>query len=161
MRSKDAMAYVGKDVVKYAWINGQRNANLVPPLGVPLTVGDGSLGTWKIGDGSNGRHLLEPQLPALIRAPHAFQQKRAVDGLFCSTSRNGKLGDNSWPEGLVSNQIASGCAGRCCSRVYRHSTEVYRSPTRFMHDSMTTKHESKSAARRVALRSRNTEAGSQ
>jgi putative transposase len=62
--------------VKYAWIEGQRQAYPLPAMCTTLAVSISGFRAWKSGGRSNGRRLPDPQLLALIRAIHA-QRKGA------------------------------------------------------------------------------------
>jgi putative transposase len=57
--------------VKYAWIDGQRQAYPLPAMCTTLAVSISGFRAWKSGGRSNGRRLRDPQLLALIRAIHA------------------------------------------------------------------------------------------
>jgi putative transposase len=57
--------------VKYAWIDGQRQAYPLPAMCTTLAVSISGYRAWRRGGRSNGKRLRDPQLLALIRAIHA------------------------------------------------------------------------------------------
>ena len=57
--------------MKYAWIDGQRQAYPLPTMCTTLAVSISGYRAWKSGGRSNGKRLRDPQLLALIRAIHA------------------------------------------------------------------------------------------
>jgi putative transposase len=57
--------------VKYAWIDGQRQAYPLPTRCTTLAVSISGYRAWKSGGRSNGKRLRDPQLLVLIRAIHA------------------------------------------------------------------------------------------
>jgi putative transposase len=57
--------------VKYAWIDGQRQAYPLPAMCTTLAVSISGYRAWKSGGRSNSKRLRDPQLLTLIRAIHA------------------------------------------------------------------------------------------
>jgi hypothetical protein len=61
--------------VKYAWIDGQRQAYPLPAMCTTLAVSISGYRAWKSGGRSNGKRLRDPQLLAGLCPVHADNLK--------------------------------------------------------------------------------------